>query len=253
MNRRRRSTSCSPGPISRGGGGRSRSVGGRSVCAIVEEVGGEDVMSGAVGGGNSGGGDVAVQDDVFEDAVENSGGNSGESGEEGISLLEVSNMGGGDVSVPGNANAEGGEGEMEVFGGEGGEVDAKPKVEEGGDRDVGANMNEGGGVVEGGGENIGIGGGDETGVDNGAVGGGEFGGADDGDGQEIGGDIGVEPIPLIPRWRLRDILAHAEGGCNVRGASVYFVCVYRIRTVQRLLGLVLPFGQQHTRSSSKDW
>ena len=97
MNRRRRSTSCSPVPASRGGGGRSRSVGGRSVCAIVEEVGGDDTISGAISGG-----DVAIPDEVFEDAVETSGGNGAEGGEEVIDIVEVSNVEGGDESTVGN-------------------------------------------------------------------------------------------------------------------------------------------------------
>ena len=46
----------------------------------------------------------------------------------------------------------------------------------------------------------------EGGVD---VGGAE-GGAGSGDN---GGGSGVEPIHHIPRWRLREILAHAEGEC----------------------------------------
>ena len=47
-------------------------------------------------------------------------------------------------------------------------------------------------------------------------------GANMGGGNELGGggdEIGengspVVPIPLIPRWRLREILAHAEGECD---------------------------------------
>ena len=41
-------------------------------------------------------------------------------------------------------------------------------------------------------------------------GGGAEGGA--GSGGNVG-DGGVEPIHHIPRWRLREILAHAEGEC----------------------------------------
>ena len=33
------------------------------------------------------------------------------------------------------------------------------------------------------------------------------------DGGEDTSGISVNPIPLIPRWRLREILAHAEGEC----------------------------------------
>ena len=47
-------------------------------------------------------------------------------------------------------------------------------------------------------------------------------GANNGGGNEMGGggdEVGangspVVPLPLIPRWRLREILAHAEGKCN---------------------------------------
>ena len=39
-----------------------------------------------------------------------------------------------------------------------------------------------------------------------------------GGGDELGANGSpVVPIPLIPRWRLREILAHAEGKC------IYFV------------------------------
>ena len=86
MNSRRRSTSCSPVPVDRGGGGRSRSVGGRSVCgAIVEEVGGGVTMNSAEGGDGAG-----LLDEVFEDAVEVSGGGDIGGGEEITGILEVS-------------------------------------------------------------------------------------------------------------------------------------------------------------------
>ena len=41
-------------------------------------------------------------------------------------------------------------------------------------------------------------------------------GGGEGDNSVVGEDtsgINAEPMPLIPRWRLRDILAHAEGEC----------------------------------------
>ena len=225
--RRRRSTSSSPLPTSRGGGNRSRSVGGRSVCgAIVEEEGGDVVVSGAVGG------EVEGQDEVFVDAEEGSGVEN--VGGEGVNaILEVPSTNGV------NGGAEGGEGMAEVpdIVGAGGEIcamDVMEEVETTSRDNVGEKSKEGGEVVLGedvdvsgggigasvevegdmdvlGGE---IGGGGEEGgnVDVSGSGGGGVGGVPSGDSSRDNGST-VEPIPLIPRWRLRDILAHAEGEC----------------------------------------
>ena len=60
--------------------------------------------------------------------------------------------------------------------------------------------------VEGGvGGDDGVGGGDGVGGEDGAGGGNAVNDNEDGS--------GIDPIPLIPRWRLREILAHAEGEC----------------------------------------
>ena len=48
------------------------------------------------------------------------------------------------------------------------------------------------------------------------------GGAEGGDGGVTGGNI--EPVHRMPRWRLREILAHAEGECIL---SVLLLCAYR--------------------------
>ena len=49
----------------------------------------------------------------------------------------------------------------------------------------------------------------------------------------------VEPIPLIPRWRLRDILAHAEGECIKGVMKVLLLGVFRAWEVLRVLGQLL--------------
>ena len=47
----------------------------------------------------------------------------------------------------------------------------------------------------------------------------------------------IEPVHHIPRWKLREILAHAEGKCIL---SVILLCAYRKGEVQRMLGVMLP-------------
>ena len=49
-----------------------------------------------------------------------------------------------------------------------------------------------------------------------------IGGAEGGSGGMTGGNI--EPVHRMPRWRLREILAHAEGECII---SVLLLCAYR--------------------------
>ena len=257
---RRRSTSCSTGVVNRSGGARSRSVGGRSIGgAIMEEVGGgANIISG--GGGN----DAAILDEVFEDAVEVSGGGDGGGGEEIVGGLEVSSAEGAVGGVSGGVENGGDEVEVMDTGDVGGEVGANTTTVEEvmipiGDIDVveatnndnevfNSTMEDGGGAK--GGEGDGLGGdigacGGMEGNMNNSVGGGDgFGG----DRNEGGGNIGdngspVEPIPLIPRWRLREILAHAEGECICNMVQVLLLCVYRTRKMLRVLGQLLPIGK----------
>ena len=257
--RRRRSTSSSPLPTSRGGGNRSRSVGGRSVCgAIVEEEGGDVVVSGAVGG------EVEGQiDEVFEDAQEGSGVGENVGGEGATAILEVPSTNGV------NGGAEGGEGMAEVqdIVDAGGEVCAMNVMEEV-ETTIGDNVGEkskegGGGVVvedvdvlggeiganvevEGDGDVMGgeIGASGEAGGDvdvSASRGSGVGGGVPSGDSSRDSGST-VDPIPLIPRWRLRDILAHAEGECIYSVIEVLLLSVFRAGEVLRVLGQLLSLG-----------
>ena len=249
MNSRRRSTSCSPAPTNRGGGGRSRSVGGRSICgAIKEEVGG-----GAAANCAEGGDGVGLIDEVFEDALEVSAVGNDVGGEEVSGVLEVP---GAEGVIGGEVNsAEGDGGVVEVMDTDaGGEVDANNITIEEVVVNIGDNrgednsdIKEGGGVVvdevSGMGGDIGASGGVEGNTGASVGGGSEFGG--DGLGGDNIRDNGspVEPIPLIPRWRLREILAHAEGKCIYTVMEVLLLRVYRAREVLRVLGLVLPFSE----------
>ena len=114
-----------------------------------------------------------------------------------------------------------------------------PNIEDGG----GVRADEGDGL----GGNFGASGGIEGVMDD-SVGGGDGFGGDENVGGDGNGDSGspVEPIPLIPRWRLREILAHAEGECILNMVEVLLLCVYRAREMLRVLGLVLPIGKQCT-------
>ena len=128
------------------------------------------------------------------------------------------------VEVPGIVGAGGGISAMDVVEeeGESRKDSIGEKSKEGGEDILEDNISVSGGgidgnlVVEGemdvlGGE-IGGGGADGSNVDDSGCGGGAVGGVPS---VNSSGDNGstVEPIPLIPRWRLRDILAHAEGEC----------------------------------------
>ena len=195
-------------------------MGGRSVCgAIIEEGGGGLVGEVAVGG------EVEVQDEVFVDAEDDSGvGGDGE-----ITGMDVPIIGGGNggesaesvVEVPGEIGASGGICSMDVveekgekskdsiggMGREGGDdiVESNTIVSGG---DISANLEDEGEVdVLGGGVSGNNNGGNSVDAsvrEEGAVGG--VPGANNSE------DV-VEPIPLMAGWRLRDILAHAEGEC----------------------------------------
>ena len=219
-----------------------RSVGGGGIRgAVMGEMDGGDVP----GIGADCGGDLGLLDDVFEDALEVGGGGGGEENiaTSGIGVLEVSDAEG---AIGGGGN--GGDGtDMEVmdFENVGGEVGATTADGEGAEINIGGNDSVGeigttadiNPIIEDGG-GVSVDGGDGLGGDNGVTGGIEgVGGASVGGGDGFGGDesiggegIGdngspVEPIPLIPRWRLREILAHAEGECILLLCSVIIVCV----------------------------
>ena len=237
MNNRRRSTSYrkirSPG----GGVGRSKSVDGGfiggAIGNITEEIGG---VEGAVGGG---GGGSSLVDEVFE-PMESVGGamdlNVGgavprvdEEVHTNIGALEVGDEGKEDKNV----GIKEGDEEREVDGAVGGaEVPCDVDVENvgggaveglevpvlvesrGGARDSLENVLEEGeieggvGNNRGGGEDVlGMGGFEEFGC----------GGAEGVSSGNISGgaESVVEPVHHIPRWKLYEILAHAEGECVI--------------------------------------
>ena len=199
------------------GGSRSRSCGGVGNIELTEVSGALDE---AIGGGqvdNVGGegcssttgqGDVVINP-ILEDAMD-----GGVGVDDVFGGVELSISGGGGESQIG----EGAEVVMNVSGG-GGETGAEEAI---GEREKGGSIGEGdNGVNNGGGADEAIGGAEEG--DGVSVGGGEDGavggdGGSGGNGMDVGGDRSgnnVHPIPLIPRWRLREILAHAEGECIV--------------------------------------
>ena len=198
---------------------------------INEELG---AVGGIVGGGESN--DIGgVNDEVFVDAIE--GGAT-----ESVGGVADANVGG----AMGNEEVEGeNNGGLNVVG-----ADSVITIEDNGesvggavmDTDVGGEMdggfitmeevvgsfednggNERGGDEEGG-EGIRVDSVDNTGGDvsvQGEVEGDNSANVGEGSGCSGGGDeIGPNgsptvPIPLIPRWRLREILAHAEGECGI--------------------------------------
>ena len=227
---RRRSTSYAKVKSPGGGGARSRSVdlgvGGGARDSLLEEVG---VGEGEGAGGGSGN---VVIDEVFEEP-NNVGG--------GENTVEEVTGGDGSVEVPldgnvgagaKNSNVTSAEESVVVPGGDGlgagvervvGDIGAMGSVEvpiigeigggaealieevvkvDGNGEDVLDDSNTVGDVYGMGGleANDGVGGGAESGA-------GGAGGSGDMDGS------GVEPIHHVPRWRLREILAHAEGEC----------------------------------------
>ena len=163
---------------------------------LNDEVFVDAIEGGEVGGAEDVGGNVGVLD--VGGAGANISGNDGNNGEDIIGGAEMDTNEVGDIDntyitveevVRDGANNdkdnEGGDGE-------GGE---KSKVEE----IVNVSENVGAGDEVEGSIGASVGGGDGLG----------------GDGSEIGENGSpVVPIPLIPRWRLREILAHAEGKCN---------------------------------------
>ena len=173
--------------------------------------------------GGEGGGDDIV-DEVFESVEMVISGEGGE-GDAGEGAEVPVNVGGGEgAEVPDNVGGgEGGE-MMENIGGDGGAIITEEQI---GEKEketdaIGRGSNDGGnnvGESNLGGAEIGYGGAED--MDGAGVVGGEGdveGGDGGGDGNMVDGNednsgINVEPIPLIPRWRLREILAHAEGEC----------------------------------------
>ena len=207
-----------------GGASRSKSVeGARNVgeveigSAVVGEVGG--------GGASALGGDSGASGDLMDEVFENmemsvSGGVSG--GAENIIVgaaevpIDVGGGGGGEViDVVGGVGTEEhiGEKEKETIGGNGGDGGGVI-VGEGnpGDVNTGGNSNlEGGEETDGASAIGGVGGGDGVSGEDGV--GGEDGAGGDNEVYDNEDSGGIDPIPLIPRWRLREILAHAEGEC----------------------------------------
>ena len=171
-----------------------------------------------VEGGNS----DNLNDEVFVDAVEGGGIEGVEGVEDNVGVLNVGGAGAG-VSIDVKNNGEEGVGGAVMETNEEGEIDNDYITMEEVVRDAGDNdKDKEGGNGEGGekskveeivniGENVGAEGGTEGNIGANVGGGDGLGG----DGSEIG-EYGspVTPIPLIPRWRLREILAHAEGKCD---------------------------------------
>ena len=158
--------------------------------AVVGDVGVEEVN--VVGG--DGGVEGVIVDEVFESVEMVVSGEGGEG-----------NMSGGAEALD---NVSGGGGAM-------GAEEPKGEKEKGASLtgDEGVNAVNIGGDVEGSpggaeeGDSASVGGGEDD------VGGDSAGGGIEVDGGEDTSGISVNPIPLIPRWRLREILAHAEGEC----------------------------------------
>ena len=231
---RRRSTSYGKLKSPGGASVRSKSVdvgaSGGAIGSIHEEVG---AVLGT--GADSGGANVLV-DEVFEEPNTRGGGATGIEeaigGDGGVEIqldesvgasMEVANltegMEGGEVpgvcvddidKVDGDGGAVGGV-EVPVIGEKekGGEEPSREVPTEG---EIGGNVaNDGNGVED----VYGMGGFEGHGG----------GGAEGGCGASgVSGDSVVEPVHHIPRWKLREILAHAEGECIL---SVMLLCAYR--------------------------
>ena len=182
---------------------------------MVGEVGGE----GANALGGDGGASGILMDEVFENVeMAVSGG--------GAEIII-----GGAAEVPNNVGGgEGGE-VMDDIGAARNTLVTEEQIGEKEKETTGiGNGGDGGGVIVGesnlGGANIGgesnLGGGEETDGASvvGGIGGEDGVGGEDGAGggnevydNEDSSGMNIDPIPLIPRWRLREILAHAEGEC----------------------------------------
>ena len=223
---RRRSTSYAKIRTPGSGGARSRSVdvmgaGGGVRNSVVEEVGVGEIEH--VGGGSGAG----LLDEVFELPI-NVGGGEGVEGNVtgGAESVEVPlNVGVGagveesnDIGAVENMVVPGGE---DISGGVEEVAGERPK--ESVNSDVGGAIPKGEDLVEcgkpnseaildGGDANTvgGVFGMDGMETESGVGGWGVEGGAGGGGN---GDSSGVEPIHHIPRWRLREILAHAEGEC----------------------------------------
>ena len=186
------------------------------MCGPIKE---ENVRSGNLSVGEGGAG-VCLTDDVFMDDMDR-GADGGASNLEDIGA--VLNVGGAGATVCAKSNCrEGGEGAtMDTDGGN--EVDnSHISMEEVVNIMDDTEGDDKGHYREGGGE-IGVGELANVSENNGAeVEVKEDVGEDVGGGNEMGGggdEVGangspVVPLPLIPRWRLREILAHAEGKCS---------------------------------------
>ena len=210
-------------------GGAETSV--ASSAPVVEGVGGDNI-------------DVVGGDDVGNIYIGHGG---------AVTKIEVCDGNGANPDCGGAEDSVfvGGEGSVISGGGEGMlGGGAGPSI----DVVVGANLGAEGGEGEVKGEkekgNIPSGGGDDSSVigsnvsiDGASGGAEEVGGANIGGGEDVGavnGGVNISPIPLIPRRRLREILAHAEGECIM---LVYLLCVYRWWTLLCLLGDVLSLGE----------
>ena len=209
---RRRSTSCAKTKSPGGGGARSKSadvgVGGGGNSTVVEEVGAEE------GAGGDGG--ISVVDDVFEEPItlnnEDNMGNISVGGANVEVQIDVGGAGGDEtVNVSAEAKVEGPGDNSVIGGGRGVAWEVVDSVEV-----------EGGEIGDGGVEGL-VGEKPKGGDDDGSIGG-IYGMEEVGGVGEEGGEGGatasgsvegsvVEPVHHIPVWRLREILAHAEGKC----------------------------------------
>ena len=230
------------GARSGGGGGIQGAtvgeLGGGSVPAIGVESGGDlglldDVFEDALDVGGGGGGEeivatsgVGILEVSYTEGVVCGGSTTVGTGGDGTDL-EVMDL----ESVGGEIGATTAkdEGAGIAIGGDNSVAEFVELVERGNNNtlsgttgEINTIVEDGGGVSVGGGNRLGGGDGatggidiDVEGVGGVSVGGGDGFGGDDGIGGGGVGDNGstVEPIPLIPRWRLREILAHAEGEC----------------------------------------
>ena len=180
-------------------------VSGGANATVVEESG--------VGGGAGGDVDPTVVDDVFEDAITINEEDTRDIGVGGATSVEVQLDVGGAGAVETDAKVEG-LSDNNIVGGAGGVTEEFSAVN---NVDV-----EGGVIVDGGAEEM-VGekakGGDEDNDMGGIYGmeevriGGVSGEGGEGDATASGSVEGsvIEPIHHIPVWRLREILAHAEG------------------------------------------
>ena len=241
---RRRSTSYSKAKSPGGVNLRSKSAdvsGGGAIGSIAEEVA-------VVGGADISNGGANLLDEVFEDASDglNVELNEGVDSNLTNSVPDVPNVESGEISsVEGSGGAVGGlevpsvevnasdrvDGSVGIVGGA--EVPLLGEKEKGGENNRGevpckdkggeeaTEVPDNGGRENIGADNIGVGDiygmGDCTGVGSGVG----------GCGGSSGGYEGiVEPVHHVPRWKLREILAHAEGEC-ILCVLLLLLCAYR--------------------------